>query len=296
VANESKSCSYNSSYQIGFKAYWLKTGGEIPLVENSYTIDKKDNELEEIHKMLRINRIQKIAATLAALAVMFVCSTSTFAQDSEMAEITVVGSVTVNGERAVSSSTVLTDSQITTGANSTATINLGARGKMELFPNTEITLKYTGDSMVAMLNAGKIRVMNAAGIGATVTTRTATAVADTGRANSFVVWLGCEGDKDCQDTFVETFAGIVSLQSLADNQSVKQIPAGTKAAAGSGCSEACKIASPVLPVALSPGIGSGLLAVIFGGIGAAVIAAVLVGGNNPDTTPTGQISVVSPNS
>ncbi|NNE98080.1 MAG: hypothetical protein HKN25_03565 [Pyrinomonadaceae bacterium] len=241
--------------------------------------------------MLRKNkRTQKITATM--LAMLFVCSNLVFAQTGDMGEITVTGNVTVNGARAVSSSTILSDSQIATGANSTAVINLGARGKMELFPNTKITLKFTKESMLAMLEAGRIRVMNAAGIGSTVTTRTATAVADTGQANSYLVWLGCESDEDCQDTFVETFAGIVTLQSLADNQSVKQIPAGTKASAGSGCSEACKVPG-VLPVALGPGIGPGVLAVVFGGIGAAVIAAVLVGGNN-DLTPTGQIDVVSP--
>ena len=244
--------------------------------------------------MLRKNIINKLLSSITLLAVMGVYSNVALAQVDTMGALTVTGTVTVNGSPAVSNSTVLTDSKITTGAGSGAVVSLGKNGSVELFENTTIDLKFTANSIVAMLTDGKIRVMNAAGIGATVTTRTATVVADTGRANSFVVSLGCgDEDDDCRETFVETFEGLVTMTTNND-QTLKQIPAGAKAVSADTCSQACMRPGVLLPIALADTVNTGLLAAIFGGIGAAVLAAVFVGGT-PVTTE-GTVPVVSPSS
>jgi len=243
--------------------------------------------------MFRKTRIHKFLTSLTATALLFVYSNVAFAQTTNLGEITVTGNVTVNGERAVSGSTIGTDSVIVTGANSGAVINLTGRGKVELFADTSITLKFTDRSIVAILTSGKIRVMNLAGIGATVTTRSATVVADTGRANSFIVTLGCNDDNKCHETFVETVSGFVTMTSHND-QVLRQIPAGASAASGpvsDSCSKAC-IRPGTLPIALDTGLNRGLIAIILGGFGAGVLAAILLGGNNAVIVP---VPIVSPN-
>ncbi len=242
--------------------------------------------------MLR-NKLHKVLTTLTALAVMCVYSNIAFAQTGGMAEITVTGTVTVNGQPAVSGGTITTDSNITTGAGSGAVVNLGTRGKVELMADTALTLKFTDTSIVIMLTAGQIRVMNAPGVGATVTTPSATVVGDTGRANSFMVDLGCGDDANCADTLVETFSGYVTMTTNND-QNLKQIPAGAKASSGplsDACNTAC-VRPGVLPIALNAGISTGLIAALLGGIGAATIAAILL--SNTPVSTNGNVPVISP--
>ena len=243
--------------------------------------------------MLR-KKIQKILTTFTAIAVTIVYSNIVvFAQGQTMGEITVTGNVSVNGQPAVSGSTVITNSRITTGASSTATVSFGGNGKLEFFENTDATIKFTNDSIVVLLEDGKIGVMNAAGIGATVVTRTATVVADAGRANSFLVWLGCSDDKDCKETFAQTISGLITMTTGSD-QELKQIPAGTQMASGDTCNTECVRPGTVLPVAVAPGIGPALLALLLGGIGAAVVTTILVN-QDPPPDPDGEVPVISPN-
>ncbi len=240
-----------------------------------------------------LRNIHKFFTSIAMLAVICVSSNIVLAQ-TNLAEITVTGSVTVNGNKAVSASTITSGSRIVTGADSRAIVNLGTRGKLEVFPSSAATLKFTDYNFVILLHDGKVRVMNTAGTGATVTTPSATVVADTGRANSFIVSLGC-GDEDekCRETFVETFEGFVTMTTNND-QTLKQIPAGTRASSGDSCSKAC-LKPALLPVATS-GAGIPLIALLLGGIGAGVITAILVGGGGPDPGPQPPTVVVSPNS
>ncbi|MFV0387855.1 MAG: hypothetical protein ACK5NT_03785 [Pyrinomonadaceae bacterium] len=230
--------------------------------------------------------------TLALCAIAF--TISGLGQTQTSAELAVTGAVTVNGERAVNASSIVSNSQITTGSNSNAVISLGPKGKLEVTPNSDVTLRFTDTNFVMILRDGKVRVMNNAGTGATVTTKSATVVADTGQSNSFVVSLGCEEDEKCRETFVEVFSGLVTMN--VENREPQQLPAGTSAASGNNCSAVCKRASPVLPIALSPGINPGLIALVLGGIGAAVVTAVVVGGGGGggDNTPGGTTPVVSP--
>ncbi len=242
--------------------------------------------------MLGKNRIHKFITTLTTVAVMCVYSAIAIAAPSSNGEITVSGQVTVNGQPAVSSSTVVSGSTITTGANSSATISLGNTGKVELLSDSSATLKFTDNSIVVMLTSGKTRVMNSAGIGATVTTRKATVVADTGQANSFSVDVGCSDDIKCTQTFVETASGLVTLRT---SNTVKQVAAGTDASSGTlnqtGCKPCMRPGSaPPIPVA---GIGTGTIAALLIGAGAAAVLAIYLGQENEVST-NGNIVVVSP--
>lgn len=240
--------------------------------------------------MLGKNLIHRSFTVLTALAVLCVYSTVSLAAPNDIkGEITVNGQVTVNGQTAVSNSTVVSGSTITTGADSSAIISLGKNGRVELLPETSITLRYTDNSIIAMLSTGKVRVSNTAGISATVTTKSATVVADTGQANVFSVDVGCGDDVKCAQTFVETMTGLVTMRS---GNTSKQVAAGTDAMAGNAAQTGCKPCyrpGSAPPTAIA-GIGTGALAAILLAAGGAAAAAIILG--KQETTQTGGGTII----
>ncbi len=242
--------------------------------------------------MLGKNWINKSFTLLTVLAVLCVYSTVSLAALKDVnAEITVTGQVTVNGQTAVSGSTVVSGSTITTGTNSNAIVSLGKNGRVELLPETSLTLKYSDTSIIAMLSSGKVRISNSAGVSATVTTKSATAVADTGQANVFAVDVGCGDDVKCAQTYVETTTGLVTLRSGSTS---KQVAAGTDATAGTaqtGC-QPCYRPGSAPPPAIA-GIGTGALAAILLAAGGATAAAIILG-KQDNTQDGGGVIIVSP--
>lgn len=219
--------------------------------------------------------VHKSTTLFTALAVLMVYSmVALAAPKSVSAEITVTGQVTVNGQPAVSNSTIVSGSSIVTGANSSAIVNLGKNGRIELMSDSNVTLKFADNMITGSLESGQIRVMNMAGVATTFTTKNATVVADAGQANTFSINVGCGDEAKCAQTIVETVAGLVTIK---DGSNSKQVAAGTDAAVGNPSQQGCKPClrpnpNPgVFPVA---GIGSGalaaLLAAIAGGVGAAI--------------------------
>ncbi len=236
--------------------------------------------------------IKRTYSVLTGIALLCVSSLTAMAAPGDVkADITVNGQVTVNGQPAVSNSTVVSGSTITTGTNSSAVIGIADKGRVELLPETSLTLKFSETGIVAMLDSGKVRVSNAAGVGATVTTRSATAVADAGQTNNFTVDIGCGDDVKCAQTRVQTTSGLVTLKSSTTS---KQVAAGTDAVAGgsqTGCKPCFRPGSaPPVPVA---GIGAGAIAAILIGAGAATVAAIIYGTKN-ESNPNGGVIVVSP--
>ena len=242
--------------------------------------------------MLGNKKIRRTVSVLTGIAMLCVSSFTAMAAPGDVkADITVNGQVTVNGQPAVSNSTVVSGSTITTGTNSSAIIGLADNGRVELLPETSLSLRFSENSIVAMLTSGKVRISNAAGIGATVTTRSATVVADAGQANVFAVDIGCGDDVKCAQTMVQTTTGLVTLKS---GNTTKQVAAGTDAVAGgsqTGC-KPCFRPGSAPPVAVA-GIGAGAIAAILVGAGAAAVAAIIYGKKN-DVTQGGGVVVVSP--
>ncbi|MFV0387596.1 MAG: hypothetical protein ACK5NT_02480 [Pyrinomonadaceae bacterium] len=226
----------------------------------------------------------KLISTVSAFAMLL--ALATFAVASE-GEITVSGNVTVNGQTAVSNSTFVSGSSVVTGEGSSATINLGANGKIELLQNSEVSLSFTDSNITTVLKSGAVRVLNAKGIGSVVTTNSATVVADASQDNSYFVNVACGV------TMVETMSGLVSLKTA---DATKQVAAGTDAASGSlpqtGCKQCMRPGGEAcLPVA--GGIGGGTIAAILAAAGAAAVAAIFLAGDNEVTT-SGSTTVVSP--
>lgn len=237
---------------------------------------------------------RKSITSLLTIAVWSVFSMAALAAspDDVMGEITVNGQVTVNGQNAVSSSTVTSGSTVVTGTSSTAVINLGKNNRVEVLSDSTVTLKFTNNSIVSMLTAGKIRVTNAAGVAATVTTRNATVIADAGQVNAFGVDVGCADEARCTQTFVETTTGLVNLRSGSTD---KQVAAGTDAAFGNPSQTGCKPClrpNSVPPVAIA-GLGAGAIAALLLAAAGAVGAAVFLGSDNNDVELGGGNVVVS---
>ncbi|MBA3631284.1 MAG: hypothetical protein H0W58_00495 [Acidobacteria bacterium] len=245
--------------------------------------------------MLGKNLIRKSVTFLTAVAVWSVFSTAVLAAPGSdtMGEITVTGQVTVNGQTAVSNSTIASGSTIVTGANSTAVINLGKAGRVELVSDTSLTLRFSSNSIVGVLSAGKVRVSNAPGIATSINTRNAAVIADAGQNNTFSVDVGCADEVRCTQTHVETTIGLVTLRSGSND---KQVAAGTDATFGNPSQTGCK---PCLrpgidvqtPIA---GVSTGVLAAILIAAIGAVGAAIYLGSTGNDIEVGGPPPVVSP--
>lgn len=242
--------------------------------------------------MLGKNIIRKSITLLTAIAVWSAFSMTAIAAPDVMGEITVSGDVSVNGQTVVSNSTVTSGSTVTAGPNSSATVNLGKNGRVEVLSDSSVTLKFTDNSIVAMLMNGKVRVSNAAGVATTVTTRNSTVIADAGQANTFGVDVGCADEERCTQTYVETTTGLVNLRSGSTD---KQVAAGTNATYGNPSQTGCKpclrpgTAAPVV----TAGLGAGAIAALLLAAGGAVVAAVLLGSDN-ETEVGGGAVVISP--
>jgi hypothetical protein len=66
--------------------------------------------------------------------------------------------VTVNGEVAQTGRSIFSASTINTPENATATVNLGSVGKVELAPNSSLTVKFDQGSITGELTAGTVTV------------------------------------------------------------------------------------------------------------------------------------------
>jgi len=236
--------------------------------------------------------IRKSMTLVIAIAVWSAFSMHVLAaSDDIMGEITVSGQVTVNGQNAVSGSTVTAGSTIVTAANSTATVTLGKNNRVEILSDSTLTLKFTNNSIVGMLNAGKIRISNMAGMAATVTTRNATVIADAGQANAFGVDVGCADEVRCTQTYVETTTGLVTLRNGSTD---KQVAAGTDATFGNPSQTGCKpcLRPGSVPPAAILGLGTGVVAAILLAAAGGVAAAILLNRGN-DVELGGNVIVAS---
>jgi hypothetical protein len=232
--------------------------------------------------MLGNNRFRKVITSFTAVAVLCVYSTVALAlPKDDIGEITVTGQVTVNGSAAVSNATIVSGSTIVTGADSSAVVNLGKNGRVEILENSNMVLNFSAGSIVGILSSGKARVSNAAGVATTVTTKDAAVIADSGQANVFGV------EVECSHTHVDSTSGMVTMREGSND---RQVAAGTSATAGNLDQTGCE---PCLRPNSAPPVRFGgpwwLLLVAAGVAGAAIFF-----GKKTDTTMGGGTIIVSP--
>lgn len=232
--------------------------------------------------MLGKNCFRKITTSLTAVAVLCVYSMVGLAATKDLTgEITVTGQVTVNGQKAVSNSTIISGSTIVTGPDSSAVISLGKTGRIEVLENSNLVLNFSDSNIVGILESGKTRVANAAGVNTTITTKDATVIADSAQADNFTV------EVECSHTHVDTTSGLVTMR---EGSSDKQVAAGTSATAGNLAQTGCK---PCLRPDSAPPVrvaGWPWLVLLAAGVAG---VAILLGGNN-ESDPGGGVIIVSP--
>lgn len=254
----------------------------------------KDLSRRKLNKMFGKTIFRKPLTFLIALAVWNVFSMTAFAvvPADVMGEITVSGQVTVNGQNVVSGSTVTSGNTIVTGTNSTATINLGKNGRVEILSDSTMNLRFTDNSIVGSLTSGKIRVTNAPAVATSITTRNATIIADAGQANTFGVDVGCADEARCTQTYVETTSGLVTLRSGSTD---KQVAAGTDATFGNPSQTGCKpcLRPGSVPPVATAGLGAGAIAALLLAAAGGVVAAILLSDSRNDVTLGGGAVVVS---
>lgn len=233
--------------------------------------------------MLGKNIYRKSVTLITVAAVWCVYSMAAFALPRDLAgEITVTGQVTVNGQTAVSNSTVLSGAVITTAKGSSAVVSLGKLGRVELQEESSMTLRFSDTGIVTTLDQGRVRLSTPAGVATTVATKNATAIADSGQANNFLV------EAECSHTHVDTTAGVVTMREGSND---KQVVAGTNATAGNLSQTGCK---PCLRPDSAPETavtGFPWLILLAGGVAA---AAVFFGTQSGDTTTDDGTVVISP--
>jgi len=234
--------------------------------------------------MLGKNILRRLVTLTTMAAVWTVYSMVALAAPVDVTgEISVTGQVTVNGQSAVSNSTVISGSTIVTGADSSATVSLGKTGRVEILADSNLTLRFTENSIVGILSSGKARVSNSAGVATTITTKDMVALADAGQADSFVV------EVECSHTHVDTLSGIVTMREGTND---KQVVAGTTATAGNLAQTGCvpclrPNSAPPIPIA-----GPWWLALLAAG---AAGAGIIIGTTrNSDTQVGGSVIIVSP--
>ena len=233
--------------------------------------------------MLGKNTFRKFVTLITVAAVWSVYSMVAFAMPVDQAgEITVSGQVTVNGQAAISNSTILSGAVIVAGSNSNATVSLGKLGRVEVLADSNVTLIFSSNSIVATLAEGQTRVSSSAGVAATVTTKDTTVIADSSQADNFLVQV------ECSHTHVDTTSGLVTMRIGSTD---KQVVAGSTAVAGNLTQKGCV---PCLRPNSTPGPAIAgwpwLLLVAAGVAGVAIFLAT----QSDDTRIGGGVNVISP--
>lgn len=114
--------------------------------------------------------VRKTIATSLASAVFMTSSMFALAtpgNQPQLAELIVSGAaadgdipfVSVNGERAFSGRTIQSSTTITTPSTSSATINLGKLGRVEVAPNSNFVLNFSEKGISGNLVSGNVRVV-----------------------------------------------------------------------------------------------------------------------------------------
>ena len=229
------------------------------------------------------NTLRKTFAAMTLAAVWTVSSMVAFALPKDVTgEITVTGSVTVNGSNAVSGATIFSNATITTASGSSALVSLGKLGRVEVQADSTMKLMFTDNSIIAMLDTGKIHVSNAAGVATTVTTKHATAMSDSSQANNFYVQTACA------NTYVDTTSGLVTMREGAG---AKQVAAGSSAMAGTMGQTGCK---PCLRPDSAPGPSIGNWPWLILLAAGAAVTGIYFGTKSKDNDVGGPTTIPSP--
>jgi hypothetical protein len=227
-------------------------------------------------KPTTIRKAVSVALMTAVACFYSLVSTSALAQTAAKAgELTVAGSVMINGTQAISGATVFNDSKIKTARNSGATISLGRLGRIQLGPESEMTLRFTDGNIGGNLSAGRAVVSAPAGVAIAVATAEGIATADGKQASALTV------DVTCGNTRV---ASARSGAKVTAGSKVEYVAAGSEVAVGQaqGAPRCARLATTSFSDKLSPGA---IAALIIAGVGGAV-GGIVAASQSDNVTPS----------
>lgn len=228
-------------------------------------------------KPTMLRKVLSVTLMLSMCAFYTQTTTSVLAQTAKSGgEISVVGSATINGTQAISGATVFNDSKIKTSSNGAAAINLGKLGRIELGPDTELTLRYTDTTIGGNLLSGRAVVNAPAGVGVSLATADGIASSDGKQASALTV------DVSCGNTRV---ASSRSDAKLTSGSKTETVAAGQEVAVGTQASQAPRCAR-LLAASQGTKLSSGAIAaLIIAGIGGAV-GVIIAAASADNVTPT----------
>jgi len=232
-------------------------------------------------KMLAITLMLTVSSFSTLVA------TSVMAQTAPKAagELTVSGPVTLNGTAAISGATVFNDSRVKTSRTGAATVNLGKLGRIDLGPETEMTLRFSDGNVGGNLLSGRAVVSAPVGVGISVATADGVAVSEGKQAAVLTV------DVTCGNTRV---AASRSDAKVTSGNKVEYVAAGQEVAVGTQTAGATQGSRCTRLSAAGAGVGGGLsagaiAALILAGVGGAVAG--IVAASQSDEVTSSQIVV-----
>jgi ferric-dicitrate binding protein FerR (iron transport regulator) len=138
-------------------------------------------------------------------------------------EISAAGAVKVDGLTAFSGQTFFSGNSISTARKSSAVVNLGKLGRIELMEDSAVSLSFDETSLTGRLDDGSIRLSIPAGVHMTMATKGAAVSNDDSQPAVFSVSI------ERGQTILTTHSGRVSLRANGETQ---QVVAGHVATAG----------------------------------------------------------------
>jgi hypothetical protein len=216
-----------------------------------------------------------VAVVLTVGSFYSLVSTSALAQAVRAAgELSVTGSVMINGTQGISGATVFTDSQIKTSRNSSATINLGKLGRVQLGPESEMTLRFSDGNIGGNLTAGRAVVSAPAGVSIAVATAEGIATSDGKQPAALTI------DVTCGNTRVVASR---SAAKVTSGSKVEYVAAGSEVAVGQAQAPRCaRLSTAGQAQQLSAGA---IAALIIAGVGGAV-AGIVAASQADNVTPS----------
>src|SRR5262247_3784975 len=144
-------------------------------------------------KTKALRKFVAFAMILAVSSFYPLISVSTLAQTAwkGAGDMSIKGSVTVNGTTAISGATVFNESKIKTSRDSGATINLGKLGRVQLGPDSEMTLRFAEGVIGGNLAAGRTIVNANAGVAISVATAEGVATSDGNQSSAMTIDVAC---------------------------------------------------------------------------------------------------------
>lgn len=189
-------------------------------------------------------------------------------------ELSVTGNVTINGTSAISGATVFSESKIKTARNGMATVNLGKIGRVQLGPESEMTISFVEGRIGGNLTSGRATVSTPTGVAINVATAEGVVTAEGKNASSLTI------DVTCGNTRV---ASSRSDAKVASGSKVEYVAAGSEVSVGSQTAPRCaRLSTANQSSGLSPGA---IAALIIAGVGGAV-AGIVAASQSDNVTPS----------